>query len=69
MLGGSRRRRLVEARNIMSYMAVREYGKSLKEMSEVLSISKESVLRGLETGEGSLRKRGCTAEAFIAYRN
>jgi hypothetical protein len=69
VLGGSGRRRVVEDRNIISSMAVREYGKSLKEMSEVLSISKQSVLRGLETGEGSLRKRRFTIEAFIAYRN
>ena len=69
VLGGSRRRSVVEARNIINYVAVREYGKAVKEMSEVLSISKQSVLRGLETGEGSLRKRGFTVEAFIAYRN
>ena len=69
VLGGSRRRRVVEARNIISYVAVREYGKSLKEISEVLRISKQSVLRGVETGERRLRKRGFTVEAFIAYRN
>jgi len=57
VLGGSRRRRVVRARNIISYIAVHEYGLSLKEVSEALRVSKQSVLRGLEAGEGSLRKQ------------
>jgi chromosomal replication initiation ATPase DnaA len=56
VLGGSRRRRVVEARNIISYVAVHEYGMSLKKVSEALGISKQSVLRGLEAGAGGLKK-------------
>ena len=57
VVGGSRRRKVVRARNIISYVAVHEYGFSLKEVSEALRVSKQSVLRGLEAGEVSLKKQ------------
>jgi predicted DNA-binding protein YlxM (UPF0122 family) len=47
----------VRARNIISYVGVHEYGLSLKEVSEALRVSKQSVLRGLEAGEVSLKKQ------------
>lgn len=57
VLGGSRRRRIVRARNIISYVAVHEHGLSLREVSEALKVSKQSVLRGVKAGEGNLRKQ------------
>jgi chromosomal replication initiation ATPase DnaA len=64
VVGGSRRRKVVRARNIISYVAVHEYGLSLKEVSEALRVSKQSVLRGLAAGEVSLKKQIEKIEEF-----
>lgn len=48
--GGTRRRRVVEGRNLVSYAGVRGYGMSLTQVTKVLNISSQSVLRGIERG-------------------
>jgi chromosomal replication initiation ATPase DnaA len=63
--GGSRRRHIVEARNLISHLAVRGYGMPLTKVAAVLKISKQSVLRGLEKGEQMLRDRGWEAADLI----
>jgi transcriptional antiterminator len=39
---------------------------SLKEVAEALRVSKQSVLRGLEEGEGRLRKKRLKIEDLIS---
>lgn len=58
VMGGSRRRRVIEARDIVSHIAVRRFGTSLKEVGEALRVSKQSVFRGIERGERKLKERG-----------
>ncbi len=63
--GGGRRRRVVEARILISLVAVREYGLSLTEVSRALGVSKQSVLRGLERGDQVLRQKGWEVKDLI----
>ena len=56
--GGSRRRQVVEARNLISHVAVRGFGMSLIEVSTSLRVSKQSILRGVEIGEQVLQEKG-----------
>ena len=56
--GGSRRRSVVEARALISHVAVHGYGVSLTEVSRALGVSKQSVSRGVEMGEQLLRQKG-----------
>lgn len=55
--GGGRWRRIIEARGLISYVAVREYGISLTEVSRALRVSKQSILRGMERGERVLQEK------------
>ncbi len=64
-MGGSRRRRVVEGRNLVSYVAIRGYGTSLTQVAKVLNISVQSVLRGVDRGEEEFQKRGWTVADFI----
>ena len=50
----------------MIYAAVHKFGMSLKEVAEALGVSKQNVLRGLEEGEGRLRKQGLKIEDLIS---
>ncbi len=50
LVSGSRRRRVVEARHLISFAVVRGHGMSLSQAAELLNISKQSVLRGVERG-------------------
>ncbi len=50
LVGGSRRRKVVQGRNLISYEAICKYGMKLSQVSRVLNISKQSVLRGVELG-------------------
>ena len=61
-MGGSRRRRVVEGRNLVSYVAIRGYGTSL---TQVLNISVQGVLRGVDRGEQEFQKRGWAIEDFL----
>ncbi len=65
LMGGSRRRRVVEGRNLVSYVAIRGYGTSLTQVAKVLNISVQSVLRGVDRGEEEFQKRGWTVADFI----
>ncbi|MFB0507050.1 MAG: transposase [Thermodesulfobacteriota bacterium] len=64
--GGGRWRRVIEARSLISYVAVREYGMSLTEVSRALGVSKQSILRGVERGERVLREKGWRVKELIA---
>lgn len=55
---GGWRRRMVEAKNLISHVAVRGCGMSLAEVSTVLRVSKQRILRGVERGDQRLRKKG-----------
>jgi REP element-mobilizing transposase RayT len=65
LMGGSRRRRVVEGRILVSYVAIRGYGTSLTQVAKVLNISVQSVLRGMDRGEEEFQKRGWTVADFI----
>ena len=65
VIGGSRRRRVVEARAIISYVAIREYGTSLAAISRVLRVSKQSILRGLGKGEHVLKEKGWAVKELM----
>jgi REP element-mobilizing transposase RayT len=58
LMTGSRRRRVVEGRNLISFAVVRGYGMSLGEAGKLLNISKQSVLRGVERGPDGFQQRG-----------
>jgi putative transposase len=55
---GARHHRIVEARDLISYAAVRGYGLSLADIARALEVSKQSILRGLGKGEEVLRLKG-----------
>ena len=58
LMTGSRRRRVVEARNLISFAVVCGYGMSLVQTGKLLNISKQSVLRGVERGPDEFQRRG-----------
>jgi REP element-mobilizing transposase RayT len=68
VVGGSRRKDIVIARNLLSYIAVRACGMGLAEVARELRVSKQTILRGIESGDEELKKRGRTISEFI-YRN
>ena len=55
---GARHRSIVEARDLVSYAAVRGYGASLADVARALAVSKQSILRGLGKGGEVLRLKG-----------
>ena len=65
LMGGSRRRSGVGARNLVSYVAIRGYGGSPTQVAKVLNKSVQSVLRGVDRGEEEFQKRGWTVADFI----
>ena len=62
---GRRKRPVVEARSIISYVAMTMYGIALKQLAVALNVSKQSILRGLEKGEGSLIKVGWSVSDLL----
>ena len=66
IMGSSRRRRVVRGRNMISYVAVCMYGMSLKAVAELLRISKQSVLRGIEIGEERIKEEGFEIKGLIS---
>ncbi len=56
--GGSRRREVVEARGVFSYVAVRLGGLGPTRLGRLLRVSRQSVLRGVDIGEQAMVKNG-----------
>jgi len=65
VIGGNRRRNIVEARDLISYIGVRSYGMSLTAVAGRLKVSKQSVLRGVEKGLEVLQRKGWNVQEFI----
>ena len=65
LMGGSRRRVVVEGRNLVSYVAVHGYGMTLTHVARGLKVSIQSVIRGVDSGAEGFRKRGWRLQAFI----
>jgi hypothetical protein len=65
VVGGSRRRRVVEGRNLVSYVAVRGYGMGLTQVGKGLKVSIQSVLRGIDSGREDFEDRGWRLKDFI----
>ena len=65
LMGGSRRRRVVEGRRLVSYMAIRGYGMSLTQVGKGMNISIQSVLRGVERGQEEFQRRGWGLAEFL----
>ncbi len=65
LMGGSRRRRVVEGRNLVSYVAVHGYGMTLTHVARGLNVSIQSVIRGVDNGVEGLRRRGWRLQGFI----
>jgi len=55
---GSRRRCVVEARKVISFVAIRKLGMSLSSVSARMNVSKQSIIRGMEGGEKVLDEFG-----------
>jgi len=62
--GGSRRREVVEARGVVSYLAVRVGKLRPTRLGRLLRVSRQSVLRGMELGEQVIIKKGWKVESF-----
>lgn len=65
VVGGSRRRRVVEGRNLVSYVAVHGYGMGLTQVGKGLKISIQSVLRGVDSGGEDFQDRRWGLKDFI----
>lgn len=65
LMGGSRRRRVVEGRNLVSYVAVHGYGIPLTQVARGLNVSIQSVIRGVDSGAEHFRKRRWRLQDFI----
>jgi transposase len=55
---------VVEGRNLISFGAVRGYGMNLSQVSKILKVSKQSVLRGVERGAEGFQQRGWSLGGF-----
>lgn len=62
---GRRKRQVVEARSIISYVAMTMYGMALKQLAAALNVSKQSILRGLDKGKGTLIKVGWNVNDLV----
>jgi hypothetical protein len=62
--GGSRRREVVEARGVVSYVAVRGGGLGPTRLGKLLRVSRQSVLRGVKLGEQVMIKKGWELKSF-----
>ena len=58
LMGVSRRRQLVEERNLVSYVPVHGYGMTLTHVARGLKVSIQSGIRGVDNGADGFRKRG-----------
>ena len=65
LMGGSRRRLVVEGRNLVSYVAVHGYGMTLTNVARGLNVAIQSVIRGVDHGAEGLRRRGWRLQGFI----
>jgi len=65
LMGGGRRREIVVGRSLVSYVAIRGYGMSLKKIAQGMNISVQSVLRGLEKGGGEFHRREWVLADFL----
>jgi len=65
MMGGSRRRLVVEGRNLVSYVAVHGYGMTSTHVARGLNVSIQSVIRGVDNGAEGFRRRGWRLQDFI----
>jgi hypothetical protein len=59
------RRPAVTARIVVSYLAVQHYGLTLTATAAALSVSKQSVLRGVTAGDQVLAAGGWTAAELL----
>ncbi len=64
-MGGSRRRLVVEGRNLVSYVAVHGYGMTLTHVARGLNVSIQSVIRGVDNGAEGFQRRGWRLQSFI----
>jgi len=62
--GGSRRREVVEARGVVSYVAVRVGGLGPTRLGRLLRVSRQSILRGVEIGEQVMIRNGRELKPF-----
>ena len=62
--GGSRRQKVVEARGVVSYVAIRVGGLGPTRLGRLLRVSRQSVLRGVEIGEQVMIKNGWELKSF-----
>lgn len=63
---GSRRRCVVEARKVISFVAIRKRGMSLARVSARMNVSKQSIIRGMEGGEKVLDEDGWVVSDLIS---
>jgi hypothetical protein len=62
--GGSRRREVVEARGVVSYVAVRVGGLGPTRLGRLLRVSRQGVLRGVEVDEQVMIRNGWELKSF-----
>jgi putative transposase len=65
LTGGGRQRRVVEGRNLVSYVGVHGYGMTPTQVGRGLNVSVQSVIRGVNSGAEGFRKRGWRVQDFI----
>ncbi len=65
LTGGGRQRRVVEGRNLVSYVAVNGYGMTLTHVAQGLNVSIQSVIRGVNNGAEGFRRKGWRSQDFI----
>jgi len=63
--GGSRRRLVVEGKNLISYVAIHGYGITLTHVARGLNVSIQSIIHGVNNGAEGFRKRGWRLQDFI----
>ncbi|KKL09630.1 hypothetical protein LCGC14_2563950, partial [marine sediment metagenome] len=56
ILSGNRRRKISEARSMISYLAINDMGYSASEVGRALSINRENASRGAARGKKALDK-------------
>jgi len=64
--GNGIRRDVVQARSIVCFVAVREYGLSLAQVARALNVSGQSVRRGIDSAPGILARHNWTPQTFAA---
>lgn len=61
---GGRRRKVIEARRIISFLGARRLGLPMAKIASHLNVSKQSISRGAEEGEQILAKKGWVFSDF-----